>query len=134
MYGAQLGEELRSIARDCGSEVELSVLSDSGNSLREPLCGKLCTVISKKDLASLAGKETADNIAFGKYVSSPEERICIIPVRTVNSASVLYGFFPKEAEFLDDNGKHIKRVDTVIAISVEENFESGRAIVPQTLI
>ena len=24
MYGAQLGEELRSIARDCGSEVELS--------------------------------------------------------------------------------------------------------------
>lgn len=117
-----------------GKEIELSVLPDSGNMLREPFGGKLCTVISKEDLISLAGKEKAERIAYGRYTSADEERICIIPARTLNGTSVFYGFFPDEAMFLDASGKIIKNADTVIAVSVEESFEGGHAIVPQALI
>ena len=117
-----------------GGEIGLCVMVDSGNNLREPFLGKLCTVISVKDIEILIGKERARRIANGIYGESLHEKICVIPVRTVNGSSIMYGFFPKKTLLTDSSGKTIKEIDTAIAVSTEPGFEHGRAILPEKLI
>lgn len=115
-----------------GASIELPIVADSGNTLRDPLCGKPCTVISEKDLCLLLGEEKAHRLSRGLLDGSDGERICVIPTRTVNRSSVLYGFYPTRAVLLDSSHKLIKNVDTVIAISTD--LDGGKAILPQALI
>lgn len=115
-----------------GASIELPIVADSGNTLREPLCGKPCTVISEKDICLLVGEKAAHRLSRGLCDGSEGERICAIPTRTVNRSSVLYGFYPTRAVLLDSSHKPIKNVDTVIAISTD--LDGGKAILPQALI
>jgi len=117
-----------------GGEIELDVLSDSGNRLRDPLGSKMCTVIPFADLERLAGKETACGFLSGQGLDSVGERVCVIPVRTVNGSSVMFGFYPREVSLLDSSGNTVKSPDTVIAVSPEEELPKGVAIIPSALV
>lgn len=116
-----------------GREMTLSALCDTGNLLREPMSGKPCTVIGLSDFGELAGAEAAKIFSEGsasEQLSTLEAKIALIPVQTVNSTSMMLGFYPDGAELLDSEGKKLKDIETVVAVSTEQSIEHGCAVLP----
>ena len=118
-----------------GKEAVIPILLDSGNLLREPMSGRLCTVVSASDIEGILGREYALGMKDGSAFLSPDRavKVFVVPARTVDGRTLLYGFLPDEAELLDDSGHVIKRIDTLITVRKDDGGE-GKAILPEGLI
>lgn len=118
-----------------GNETVIPVFLDSGNLLKEPMSGRPCTVVSSSDIESVVGRDEAEGLRSGSVFLFGDHvmKVFAIPARTVDGRTLLYGFLPDEAVLLDDGGRVLKSIDTVIAVRRDDGGR-GKAILPVKLL
>lgn len=102
-------------------------ISDSGNLLRDPICGKDVVVVDgKKAKNSMPFLERLDK---GELPADLKRRVRMIPIRTASGEGLLSAFVPDEVVLSYDGEE--RRIDVLIAVSKTELAGGGcEAIVP----
>lgn len=76
-----------------GKNVEISAITDTGNSLCDPVSGYPVIVVDESVLKKLIHPEVLSN-NLSEFVNPVDFRI--IPYRTISSSGILYGFIPEK--------------------------------------
>ena len=120
----------------CGEKsVKLKALCDSGNLLKEPISGKSCIVVDRKETLFLL-PDTLRKTVIGEAVDVKEaymlSSLRIIPTATVGGEGILYAIKADSLMINMGNGK--KEVDAFVAFGeLDKNKDGIKALVPSEL-
>ncbi len=119
----------------CGKSKSLTLLSDSGNILRDPFNGKRVIVVSGECF-----REAAHLICEGKLDELCPAHPRIIPVAVTGNKGILYGFIPDSIKMYlpskdGENTQDSISLDATVALDlVSTSFDGADGIIPAALL
>ncbi|MBO7148362.1 MAG: sigma-E processing peptidase SpoIIGA [Clostridia bacterium] len=115
-----------------GKSRRVSLFSDSGNLLCEPISGKPAIIVGADRLAGLLPESILANDAASTLGSTHSTRFRLIPATGVCGSGLLLGFVPDSLKL---EGEDRRELDAIIAIDKSEAGRKRRyAIIPSSII
>ena len=124
---------------EAGKRKTVTAMVDTGNTLCDPLTGKLCIVlvteaaeaVIPRDILNFSKKESLDTSMLG---DEGRRRIRLIPTESLGGRRLLVGYSPKRLLLYEGTEKE-RGVDAVLVLDPHRNDYNGyEALLPAALI
>ena len=131
--------ECRLFVRFCGEDFSFFGLSDSGNLVRDPICGKAVIFLDKHVIQQKISLGFLDDFVNGKLdASAPCKNLRLIALKTATGTSMAVAVQPESirAEFEEKKGKKISiEIDALISpTDIGKASDGYTAIIPSDIL
>ncbi len=126
--------------RDGGRFRMLSAMVDTGNTLHDPLSGKVCIVIDPNAVSGILPEDVLSFSQGGELdlaLLSPEnkKRIRLVPTESLGGGRLLVGYLPDRIEVTSSEGRGRRSVDALLVLDERGGgFNGHAALLPPVLI
>lgn len=126
--------------RDGGRTRMLSAMVDTGNTLHDPLSGKVCIVIDPHAVLGVLPEDVLSFSAGGdldleRLLPKNRKRIRLVPTESVGGGRLLVGYLPDRIEVASSEGRGRRSVDAVLVLDERGGgFNGHAALLPPVLI